>query len=128
MTVDVRIETQGPTPANILLEDFTASSLDGREWPPVVARQPALRATQVVDGVPSRGWLTFAVPTTQPATQVNWRLRSSLSLAALGGGDQTLVLPLTVGASTTATIGNPAPPGWGAGLSRRARCRRARRR
>jgi len=110
LTVDVTVETQGPTPANIVLEDFTASSLDGREWPGVVARQPSLRAGFVTPGAPVRGWLTFAIPTTQPATQVTWRLRSSQSLAAQGGGDEILILPLTVGATSTATIGNPAPP------------------
>ena len=110
LTVDVTIETQGPTPANIVLEDFTASTLDGREWPGVVARQPAMRAGQVVQGSPIRGWLTFAIPTNQPATQVTWRLRSTLSPDAPGGGDQILILPLTVGATSTATIGNPAPP------------------
>ena len=38
LTLDVLIEVSGPTAANVVMEDFFAVSLDGREWPPVLAR------------------------------------------------------------------------------------------
>jgi hypothetical protein len=110
LTTEVLIEVGGPTAANVVMEDFVATTLDGREWPPVLAREPAVRSAQSVTGTPVHGWLTFAVPSDQQALQLIWRLRSAVSLSAQGGGDQALVVPLTVGSTATASLGTPAPP------------------
>jgi len=106
----VLIEASGPTAANVVMEDFFAVTLDGREWPPVLAREPAVLATRAVMGSPVRGWLTFAVPTDQQAISMIWRLRSTVPLSDLGGGDQALSIPLTVGSTATAGLGTAAPP------------------
>jgi hypothetical protein len=109
LTVDIIIDVVGPTAANVLLEDFFAVALDGREWPPVIAREPSMRAGQAVQGAPMRGWLTFALPTDQQAIQLIWRLRSTVPIAAQGG-DEVMSVPLTIGAMATVGLGTPAPP------------------
>jgi hypothetical protein len=110
LTLNVLIETRGQTPANIVLEDFSATTLDGRSWPPILAREPGLRASQAVPLLPAEGWLTFAIPLDQAATQLVWRIRSPQTLGTGTVGDKTLTVPLTVGASQNTTIGTPAPP------------------
>lgn len=109
VTLDIAIEVAGPTAANVVLEDFFVVALDGRDYPAVIAREPAIRAAQAVTGSPVRGWLTFALPTDQQAQQLVWRLRSTVPLATQGG-DSAMVVPLTVGATAAAGLGTPAPP------------------
>jgi len=110
LTLNVLIETRGQTPADIALEDFSVTTLDGRTWPPVLAREPGLRASQALPLLPAEGWLSFAIPSDVPAIQLVWRIRSPLTLGTGGPTDKVLTVPLTVGASANTTIGTPAPP------------------
>ncbi len=110
LTVEVQIDVAGQSQAIVALTDFWVSTLDGRSWSPVTGRTPALQPGPVRIGVPARGWLTFQVPMDQPALQLTWRLRTSQDLSSQGGSDQTIVIPLTAGATASASIGTAAPP------------------
>jgi hypothetical protein len=110
LTVEVQIDVAGSTQPIIALPDFWISTFDGRSWAPVPGRIPALQPGPVRQGAPARGWLTFVIPMDQPALQLTWRLRTSTDLSSQGGADQTIVIPLTVGATASAGIGTPAPP------------------
>lgn len=110
LTVDPTITVDGPTQVPIALTDFWISTFDGRSWSPVSGRSPSLQPGTIASGVPVHGWLTFMIPTDQPALQLTWRLRTSQSLSDQGDSDQTLVIPLTVGAQSQASVGRTAPP------------------
>ena len=110
MTVQCQIVVTGQTEVVIALTDFWINTFDGRSWTPIPGRSPALLAGSVVVGAPSNGWLTFLVPKDQPALQLTWRVRTSQSLTGQGGVEQTLVIPLTIGATASASDGTTAPP------------------
>lgn len=110
LTVAPLIEVSGPTAVEIALPDFTVTTFDGREYAPLAIRVPSLRVGTVAMGSPTTGWLTFRLPTSQQPLQLNWRLRTTQLLADQGGVDQTLVVPLTAGATASASIGTSAPP------------------
>lgn len=110
LTVNLQIDVAGPTSVVVALTDFFLATQDGRQFTATLNRSPELTTGQIATGIPARGWLTFEVPTSQPAIQLIWRLRSTQALADQGGGDQAMVVPLTAGASTTASIGTNAPP------------------
>jgi hypothetical protein len=110
LTVEVQIDVAGSTQPVIALPDFWVSTFDGRSWSPVTGRMPALQPGPVRFGTPARGWLTFMIPMDQPALQLTWRIRTSTDLSSQGGTDQTIVIPLTVGATASAGIGTQAPP------------------
>jgi hypothetical protein len=109
-TVNLQISVTGPTQVIVATTDFWLSTFDGRSWSPVTGRGPALPTGSIASGTPVSGWLTFMIPTDQPALQLTWRLRTSQSLDSQGSSDQTLVIPLTVGASAQASVGTSAPP------------------
>ena len=110
ITVDPTISVNGPTQVIVATTDFWLSTFDGRSWSPVAGRTVALPPGAIAAGAPVHGWLTFMIPTDQPALQLTWRLRTSQSLSAQGDTDQTLVIPLTVGATAQASVGTTAPP------------------
>lgn len=110
LTVDPSITVVGQTQVIIATTDFWISTHDGRSWSPVTGRSPSLPQGAIGFGTPVHGWLTFLVPMQQPALQLSWRLRTSQSLASQGDIDQTLVIPLTVGATAQAGVGTSAPP------------------
>jgi len=110
LTVDPSITVVGQTQVIIATTDFWVSTFDGRSWFPVTGRSPSLQPGAVAFGTPVHGWLTFMIPTQQPALQLSWRLRTSQSLASQADVDQTMVIPLTVGATTQASVGSSAPP------------------
>jgi uncharacterized membrane protein YgcG len=110
LTVDPQISVAGPTQVVVALTDFWVSTFDGRSWSPVAGRAPSLQPGPIAAGTPVHGWLTFMIPTDQPALQLTWRLRTSQSLSTQGDTDQTLVIPLTVGATAQASVGTSAPP------------------
>ena len=121
LTVQTQIVVTGQTEVVIALTDFWITTFDGRSWTPIPGRSPALLAGSVVVGAPSCGWLTFLVPKDQPAIQLTWRIRTRQSLTGQGNVEQTLVIPLTIGATASARSARPH--------RRRSRsCRRARRR
>jgi hypothetical protein len=110
MTVETQIEAVGHTEVAIALTDFWVSTFDGRSWTPVSGRGPSLQPGAVVIGTPARGWLTFMLPRDQPALQITWRIRTRQPLSGQGNVEQTLVIPLTVGATASASVGETAPP------------------
>jgi hypothetical protein len=110
LTVQTQIVVTGQTEVVIALTDFWVNTFDGRSWTPIPGRSPALLAGSVVVGAPSNGWLTFMVPKDQPALQLTWRIRTRQSLSGQGGVEQTLVIPLTIGATASASVGEAAPP------------------
>jgi hypothetical protein len=110
LTVDPSITVNGQTQVIVATTDFWVSTFDGRSWSPVNGRSPSLQPGAIGFGTPVHGWLTLMIPTGQPALQLSWRLRTSQSLASQGDIDQTLVIPLTVGATAQAGIGSLAPP------------------
>ena len=110
LTVQTNIVVTGQTEVVIALTDFWINTFDGRSWTPIPGRSPALLAGSVVVGAPSIGWLTFLVPKDQPALQLTWRIRTRQSLSGQGNVEQTLVIPLTVGATASASVGEAAPP------------------
>jgi hypothetical protein len=110
LTAEVEIDVHGQTEVTLATTDFWLSTFDGRSWSPVLGRSPAVPTGSVVFGVPSRGWLTFLIPVDQPALQVTWRIRTTESLSSQGNVDQTIVIPLTVGATASASVGTSAPP------------------
>jgi hypothetical protein len=110
LTVEVNIDVYGQTEVVIAQTDFWVSTFDGRSWTPLTGRSPALLAGSIVNGTPSRGWLTFAVTQDLPALQLTWRIRTRQPLNAQGNTDQTIVIPLTVGAMASANVGESAPP------------------
>ena len=86
-------------------DDFWLSTFDGRSWSPVAGRGPTLptgprgrrgAVTRVAD-VPDS-------TTAGPATDL--RHRTTQSLASQGNADQTMVIPLTVGATASALGGH----------------------
>lgn len=110
LTVETQIEVNGATEVEIALSDFWVSTFDGRSWSPLPGRSPTMLSGVVPSGATARGWLTFMIPQDQPALQLTWRLRTVQPLGAQGNLDQTLVVPLTIGASASAQVGAPAPP------------------
>jgi hypothetical protein len=110
LTVQCQIVVAGQTEVVIALTDFWINTFDGRSWSPIPGRSPALLAGSVVVGAPSSGWLTFLVPRDQPALQLTWRIRTAQSLSGQGDVEQTLVIPLTIGATASASVGTAAPP------------------
>lgn len=110
LTVQSQIVVTGQTEVVLALTDFWINTFDGRSWTPIPGRSPALLAGSVVMGAPSTGWLTFMVPRDQPALQLTWRIRTRQSLSGQGNVEQTLVIPLTIGASASASVGEAAPP------------------
>jgi len=110
LTVDVQIDVHGPTQVIVALPDFWLTTFDGRSWSPVPGRGAELQPGAVPNDVSVHDWLTFMIPRNQPAVQLSWRLRTSQTLASQGDIDQTLAMPLTVGATATAGIGKQAPP------------------
>jgi hypothetical protein len=110
LTVETHIEVHGQTEVVIALTDFWVSTFDGRSWTPLPGRAPALVAGSAVVGAPSRGWMTFMIPKDQPALQLTWRIRTRQPLTTQGRAEQTLVIPLTVGATASAQVGESAPP------------------
>ena len=108
LAVEVQIEVVGPTEAIVALTDFSVLTYDGRFWTPVAGRSPGLRTGNVSMAGMARGWLSFMIPTDQPALQLTWRLRTNQPTAP--AGDQTLVVPLTEGATATASVGATPPP------------------
>jgi hypothetical protein len=110
MTVQCQIVVAGQTEVVIALTDFWINTFDGRSWTPIPGRSPALLAGSVVFGAPSTGWLTFMVPKDQPTLQLTWRIRTRQSLSGQGNVEQTLVIPLTIGATASASVGGAAPP------------------
>jgi len=110
LTVETHIEVHGQTEVVIALTDFWVSTFDGRSWTPLPGRRPVLLAGSVVVGAPSRGWMTFMIAKDQPALQLTWRIRTRQPLNAQGSAEQTLVIPLTVGATASAQVGESAPP------------------
>jgi len=50
------------------------------------------------------------IPRDQPALQLTWRIRTRQSLTGQGNVEQTMVIPLTIGASASASVGEAAPP------------------
>lgn len=110
LTVNVQIEVRGPTPVEVALTDFWVTTIDGRAWAPVLRRQPPLRLGQANASAPASGWLTFLLPAEQQALELTWRLRTTQPLDAQGGADQIMVVPLTVGAVASASVGTTASP------------------
>jgi hypothetical protein len=110
LAVEAQIEVVGPTEVVVALTDFWVSTFDGRSWSPLPGRVPALVAGSVANGTPSRGWLTFMLPQDQPALQLTWRIRTRQPLNAQNTPEQTLVIPLAVGAQASASVGQTAPP------------------
>lgn len=110
LTVEIQIDVNGQTEVVLALTDFWVSTFDGRSWTPVSGRTPAIQPGTIALGTPARGWLTFMVPADQPALQLSWRLRTTQSLATQSNQDQTLVVPLTAGATASASVGTSAPP------------------
>jgi uncharacterized membrane protein YgcG len=110
LTVDPTIQVNGQTQVYLVVSDFWVSTLDGRSWAPVNGRGPSLQPGAIAFGTPAHGWLTFMIPINQPALQLSWRLRTSQALASQGDVDQTLSVPLTVGANGQAGVGTSAPP------------------
>ena len=109
-TVNLQIAVTGPTQVVVALTDFWISTFDGRSWSPVTGRGPSLQPGNIQSGTPVTGWLTFMIPTNQPALQLTWRIRTNQSLDTQGNTDQTLVIPLTAGATAQASVGASAPP------------------
>jgi hypothetical protein len=109
-TVQSQIVVTGQTEVVIAQTDFWINTFDGRSWTPIPGRSPALLSGSVVIGAPSTGWLTFMIPRDQPALQLTWRIRTRQSLTGQGGAEQTLVIPLTLGATASAQVGEAAPP------------------
>jgi hypothetical protein len=109
-TVNLQISATGPTQVVVALTDFWISTFDGRSWSPVTGRGPSLQPGNIQSGTPVTGWLTFMIPTSQPALQLTWRIRTTQSLDSQGNTDQTLVIPLTAGATSQASVGSSAPP------------------
>ena len=110
LTVQPQIVVTGQTEVVIALTDFWISTFDGRSWTPIPGRSPALLAGSVVIGAPASGWLTFQVPRDQPALQLTWRIRTRQSLTGQDNVEQTLVIPLTIGATASAQVGETPPP------------------
>jgi hypothetical protein len=108
ITIGVEVEVNGPTEAIIALTDFAINTYDGRFWTAVSARGPGLRTGNVQTGNPARGWLSFMIPTDQPALQLNWRLRINQPTAT--GNDQTMVVPIVAGGTAQASVGATPPP------------------
>lgn len=109
-TVNLQISVTGPTQVVIALSDFWISTFDGRSWSPVTGRGPSLQPGNIQSGTPVTGWLSFMIPINQPALQLTWRIRTTQSLDSQGNTDQTLVIPLTAGATSQASVGSSAPP------------------
>jgi hypothetical protein len=109
-TVQPQIVVTGQTEVVIALTDFWITTFDGRSWTPIPGRSPALLAGSVVVGAPSSGWLTFLIPKDQPTMQLTWRIRTRQSLSGQGNVEQTLVIPLTLGATASAQVGETPPP------------------
>lgn len=111
LAVEVQIETVGPSEAVVALTDFSVMTYDSRVWTPVSGRSPGLRTGAVNAVSLARGWLTFMVPSNQPALQLTWRLRTNQPIPD-GTDDQILTVPLTQGSMATASIGStPSPAG-----------------
>jgi hypothetical protein len=110
LTVEPTIQVVGQTQVTMAPADFSISTFDGRSWAPVNGRAPSLQPGPIAFGSPVHGWLTFLIPTNQSALQLTWRLRTSQSLAAQSDADQTISVPLTVGANGQASVGRLAPP------------------
>ena len=109
-TVQTQIVVTGQTEVVIALTDFWITTFDGRSWTPIPGRSPALLAGSVVIGAPSSGWLTFMVPKDQPTIQLTWRIRTRQSLSGQDNVEQTMVIPLTIGATASAQVGETPPP------------------
>jgi hypothetical protein len=110
LTVEVQIDVNGQTEVALTQTDFWVSTFDGRSWSPITGRTPILPAGTISSGAPRRGWLTFLLPSDQPALQLSWRLRTNQALADQSNQDQTLVVPLVAGATASASVGSSPPP------------------
>jgi hypothetical protein len=110
LTVDPSILVVGQTQVTMAVSDFSISTSDGRSWSPVNGRAPSLQPGPIGFSTPVHGWLTFMIPANQSALQLSWRLRTSQVLAVQGESDQTLTVPLTVGANGQVSVGRLAPP------------------
>ncbi|MFN8636246.1 MAG: hypothetical protein U0893_20550 [Chloroflexota bacterium] len=110
LSVEVQIDVNGPTEVTIALTDFAVNTFDGRNWTPVGGRTPVIQTGPVSVNRAARGWITFLLPTDQPALQLTWRLRTTQALSSQGNADQTMVVPLSMGAVAQASVGSSAPP------------------
>ncbi len=111
LTVETQIDVSGQTELTLALSDFWVTTFDGRSWAPILGRTPGLPTGIVPFSSSRRGWLTFMVPANQPAIQLNWRVRTNELVTTQTSLDQTLVVPLTVGASASLSVGGSAPAG-----------------